>query len=82
MVHLISNLPNHIKVTISAWMTRGIIAVTNLIAIKLLLPYLGTEGYAVYAVLLSFTSWCALTDFGIGFAIQNYISEFRVKKID
>jgi len=33
-------------------------------------------------VLLSFTSWCALTDFGIGFSLQNYISEFRVKKQD
>ena len=82
MLSLINNLPNHLKVTISAWVARGIIAFTNLIAIRFLLPYLGTESYAVYLVLLSFTSWCALTDFGIGFALQNYISEFRVKKQD
>ncbi|WP_413852573.1 MATE family efflux transporter [Candidatus Ruminimicrobium bovinum] len=82
MFNLITNLPNHLKVTISAWVARGIIAITNLIAIKFLLPYLGTESYAVYLVLLSFTSWCALTDFGIGFSLQNYISEFRVKKQD
>ena len=82
MLNLIENLPNHLKVTISAWCARGIIAFTNLIAIRFLLPYLGTESYAVYLVLLSFTSWCALTDFGIGTALQNYISEFRVKKID
>ncbi len=82
MLNLITNLPNHLKVTISAWIARGIIAITNLIAIRFLLPYLGTESYAVYLILLSFTSWCALTDFGIGTALQNYISEFRVKKID
>jgi len=82
MFNIITNLPNHLKVTISAWVARGIIAFTNLIAIRFLLPYLGTESYAVYLVLLSFTSWCALTDFGIGTALQNYISEFRVKKLD
>ena len=40
MLKLITNLPNHLKVTISAWVARGIIAITNLIAIKFLLPYL------------------------------------------
>ncbi len=78
----ITNLPNHLKVTISAWVAKAILATTNLVAIRFLLPYLGTESYAVYLVLLSFSSWCFLSDFGIGNTLQNYISEFRVKKQD
>ena len=75
-------IPTHLQVAITSWMARLTIVIVNLVAIRFLLPYLGTESYAIYLVLISFTSWCGLIDFGIGFTLQNYISEFIVKKQD
>jgi O-antigen/teichoic acid export membrane protein len=75
-------LPTHLKVTITSWISIGISSLANFFAIKFILPYLGVDGYAVYVILFSFISWGMLTDFGIGQSLQNYISEFRVKKQD
>ena len=75
-------LPTHLKVTITSWISIGLSSLANFFAIKFILPYLGVDGYAVYVILFSFISWGMLTDFGIGQSLQNYISEFRVKKQD
>jgi len=75
-------IPTHLKVTATSWLSTGIRTVTNFLAIKFILPYLGVDGYAVYVILFSFISWVMLTDFGVGQSLQNYVSEFRVKKQD
>jgi O-antigen/teichoic acid export membrane protein len=50
------------------------------VSIRTLLIYLGEERYAVYTIALSLTLWFNLADFGLGFSIQNFISEARAKK--
>lgn len=81
-INIKTGIPTHLKVTITSWISIGIRTITNFLAIKFILPYLGVDGYAVYVILFSFISWVMLTDFGVGQSLQNYISEFRVKKQD
>ena len=75
-------IPNHIKVAISAWLSRIGIAIVQIFTIRLLLSYLGEEKYAVYVILYSLIMWCNLSEFGISSALQNYISESRVTNKD
>jgi O-antigen/teichoic acid export membrane protein len=46
-----------------------------LVSIPLILKYLGTEEYAIFTIITSLTTWFALLEFGLGPALQNYISE-------
>ncbi len=77
-----NKIPNHFFVALSAWTSRIIIAVIQIFAIKIILPYLGAERYAVYVVIFSISAWFGLADFGVGTSLQNYISESRVKNED
>jgi len=76
------NIPNHYFVTASAWVSRISIAVIQIFTIRTLFIYLGQEKYAAYIIIYSLLPWCNLADFGIGTALQNYISESRVKGKD
>ena len=76
------NIPNHIKVAMSAWISRIGIACIQIFTIRELLSYLGEEKYAVYVILYSLILWCNLAEFGIASALQNYISESMVAKKD
>ena len=76
------HIPNHYFVTASAWISRISIAVIQIFTIRTLFLYLGQDKYAVYIIIYSLLPWCNLADFGIGTALQNYISESRVKGKD
>ncbi len=79
---ILKDIPYHIKVAASAWISRITIAAVQIFAIRMLLSYLGEEKYAVYVILYSLLIWCNLAEFGISSSLQNYISESRVAKKD
>ena len=62
-------------VTASAWGARGIAIIGNFLNLCLLLNFLGTDSYAIAAVILSMKGWFTLADFGVGVSLQNYVSE-------
>src|SRR5438477_7640846 len=72
-------VPRHLWVAISAWISRAVVAVVSLAAIRILLQSLGTDQYSVFAILSGLTGWFFLADLGTGFAAQNFISERRAK---
>jgi O-antigen/teichoic acid export membrane protein len=72
-------VPRHLWVAISAWISRAVVAIVSLLAIRILLQSLGTEHYSVFAILSGLTGWFFLVDLGSGFAAQNFISERRAK---
>jgi O-antigen/teichoic acid export membrane protein len=77
MQTLIRAIPRHVWVAISAWISRAVVAVVSLMAIRLLLQTLGTDQYSVFAILSGLTGWFFLFDLGTGVSAQNYISERR-----
>src|SRR4029434_2233618 len=79
MQNLTQSIPRHVWVAISAWISRALVAIVSLAAIRILLQTLGTEQYSVFAILSGLTAWFLLFDLGGGFAAQNYISERRAK---
>ncbi|MDR3124826.1 MAG: MATE family efflux transporter [Endomicrobium sp.] len=76
---LTKTIPNHLTVAVSAWASKIIIALVQIVSIKILLNYLGEDKYAVYAIAYSLIGWLTLSDFGVGFSLQNFISESRAK---
>jgi O-antigen/teichoic acid export membrane protein len=76
----IKQLPRHWVVASSAWTSKVIVSLVQIISIRTLLSYLGEERYAIYTIAFSLTLWFNLADFGLGFSLQNFISEARVKK--
>ena len=79
---LLNKIPTHIKVAMSAWISRIGIAIIQIFTIRTLISYLGEEKYAVYVILYSLLAWCNLAECGIGSSLQNYISESRAKNKD
>jgi O-antigen/teichoic acid export membrane protein len=73
-------MPKHWFVAVSAWTSKIIVSLVQIVSIRTLLLYLGEERYAVYVIAYSLTSWFVLSDFGIGLSLQNFISECRAKK--
>ncbi|MDR2437141.1 MAG: MATE family efflux transporter [Endomicrobium sp.] len=76
----IKQLPRHWVVASSAWISKVIVSLVQIISIRTLLSYLGEERYAIYTIAFSLTLWFSLADFGLGFSLQNFISEARAKK--
>ncbi|MDR2425603.1 MAG: MATE family efflux transporter [Endomicrobium sp.] len=75
----LKNPPRHLVVAASAWIARIITALIGIISVRTLLLYLGEERYAAYAIVYSLIGWFALCDLGIGFSLQNFISECRAR---
>ena len=50
-------------------------AVVNLLLVPLLLDYLGTERFALWAIVWSLILWLQLTDFGLGAGLINQLSK-------
>jgi O-antigen/teichoic acid export membrane protein len=75
-------MSSHWLVAISGWVCRGVILVVRFVLMYLLLGYLGVEGYALFAVLTAFEGWFLLFDLGLGFSLQNFLSEARARKED
>ena len=75
-------LPTHLLVTASAWVSRVVAAVAQLLVIRALLPFLGAEQYALFSVVISLATWFALCEFGVGNSLQNRISLARATGSD
>jgi len=73
------NVPQHLVVTGSAWIGRGVTALIQIFSIRLLLEGLGSEHYAVFVLLSSLIAWYMLADLGMGASLQNSMSEERAK---
>jgi len=74
-----SKLPQHLKVTVISWLSRGVFVIASLYNVKQATTLLNVSGFAVYAILTNIVTWLLLSDFGIGFSIQNFISEARAR---
>jgi O-antigen/teichoic acid export membrane protein len=77
---LIKKLPRHWVVASSAWISKIIVSLVQIVSIRTLLSYLGEERYAVYTIAFSLTLWFNLADFGLSLSLQNFICEARAKK--
>ncbi|MFO1433595.1 MAG: MATE family efflux transporter [Candidatus Competibacteraceae bacterium] len=73
------NFPSHLWVALSNWIARGVAVVVQLVTIPMLTRALGQEQFGAYAVTVSLLGWFILLDLGLGNALQNFISESRVK---
>ncbi len=73
------HIPKYLFIAGSAWVSRVVTAFVQLFSVRILMDSLGLENYAVFALLTGLAAWFMLADLGIGFSIQNYISESRVK---
>ncbi len=69
-------------IIISGWGSRIIMAAIQLVAIPILLTNLGIKDYAIFAILTGLNAWFALSCFGIGPSLQNYISSSKAQKKD
>jgi len=72
----------HIKIAIISWITRTITAFIQLLNIRILISYLGTDLYSSFVILTSLYGWFALFECGIGSSLQNFISEQNAKDED
>lgn len=79
---LLRRIPPHLLVAAAAWVSRIIIAGTGLLMLRFLIVSLGTEQYALYAVLSGLQGWFLLADFGLGNSLQNHISEARANELE
>jgi O-antigen/teichoic acid export membrane protein len=75
---IVIHTPLHLLVAATAWLSRIVASSAQLLSIGLLLPVLGKTDFALYAIVVSLSGWFALSEFGLGSAIQNQISESRV----
>lgn len=75
-------LPNHILVAASTIISKAILALTQILTIRLLLTSIGVESYAAFTLLSSLTAWAALADLGVSNSMHNYISEMQAEKRD
>lgn len=79
---LTMHIPTYAWTSLAGWLSRIVIAISQLIVIRLLTQFLRVDDYAIFAILTGIAGWFSLADFGIGVGLQNTISELRAKNID
>lgn len=82
LIIMIKKIPIHIIVASSSWISKIVVSLLQIFILKMLIEILGAEKYSIFAILTGLMGWFALFDFGIGFSLQNYISEYRAKNQD
>lgn len=78
----VSVMSHHVWTSLSGWASRSVIALSQLVAIRVMAPYLGIDDYAVFAILAGLAGWFALADFGVAAGLQNTIAGLRARNID
>ncbi|OGT06878.1 MAG: hypothetical protein A2103_05315 [Gammaproteobacteria bacterium GWF2_41_13] len=76
----LKSIPSHYYVVGSGWLSRIVMAGVQVISIPLVLRFVGTEQYALFAVITGLLLWFNLADLGLGTSIQNHISLLRVQQ--
>lgn len=59
------------------WGSRLLTAASQLLAVRFVIERVGTEGFAVFALVIGVSGWFQLADFGFGSGLQNYLAENR-----
>ena len=72
-----ATIPNYYYFTSIGWLSRIVSALSKIIAINIVLGYLGADLYAVFVLVNGLTTWFVLMDFGLGKSLQNAISTAR-----
>ncbi|MGK0599168.1 MATE family efflux transporter [Yokenella regensburgei] len=72
---LTKKVPVHLWVAASSWLSRIISALIQIVSIRIIISILGADGYAAFILLSGLVAWGALSDYGVGNSLQNYISE-------
>lgn len=75
-------IPNCYYFTGIGWLSRIISALSKVIAINIVLGYLGTDSYAAFVLINGLLAWFLLMDFGLSKSLQNAISALRVNGED
>lgn len=73
----LKKIPHHVWIAASSWISRVVSAVIQIACIRVIVSLVGNEGYAAFVLLSALLAWGALADFGVGNALQNYVSERR-----
>lgn len=61
-------------VVLSAWLSRLVAAFATIYALRVLSHSLSSPEYATFVVIVGLIGWFALSDFGLGFAVQNAVT--------
>lgn len=72
----------HLWTSLSGWGSRSVIALSQLVAVRVMAPYLGVDDYAVFAILAGLAGWFTLADFGVAAGLQNTIAGLRARNIN
>lgn len=81
MSFYLQKIPLHIWVALSSICSKVLSAAVQIIIIKYLLAELGSTLFATYTLLASLLAWSVLVDFGVGYSLQNFISERKAQNI-
>lgn len=82
MIFLSKKIPQHLCVASFGWICRIINASIQVVSIPVILRFLGTSDYAIFAIITGLLTWYNLADIGLGSSIQNEISYLRVNGDD
>lgn len=77
--NLFKLVPEHLLVAASTLLSKAIIALAQLLSIRLVLSALDVDNYSIFALLSALAAWAVLADFGTGSSIQNFVSEMRAQ---
>ena len=77
---ILNKIPNHLYVTLTGWVAKFVTASAQLISIKLIINLLGVEQYATFSLLVAMLVWFTISDLGLGYSLQNFISENQAAK--
>lgn len=69
----------HINSISTLWLGRLIATLASFLIIRLISDGIGTDYSAVFIFLTGLLGWYAITDLGIGYSVQNFISEAKAK---
>lgn len=60
---------------VTGFLGKGLLVLVNLIAVRLVLGYLGSERYGAWMTISSLLAWLAIADFGLGNGLITSLSE-------
>ena len=69
-------------VVASAWLSRIVAALTMVYSLRALSRALAPPDYAVFIILVGLTAWFALSDLGLGYAVQNAVTNRLAREED
>jgi O-antigen/teichoic acid export membrane protein len=75
-----NKIPSYLIVTFYSWIGRAISILCSLYILKLTTNFLGVVDYSIYVILVNIIGWALLFDLGLGYSLQNYISELKNNK--